>query len=158
MSLWDFTDPELVMADALAKAGTAEGFGDVRLEASEVVACLKDLGWEVRRANSEPLPSVAPSRGPKTSDEAAASIDNMSARHRAVLDVARGFARPFTYDDLISRYTSREESGTRDLPRQLPSSIRSRCKELREAGWITKTGGNGRSDAGRPCSLWQVIR
>lgn len=104
------------------------------------------------------LPQEAPTRkdGPSASELAAMSITNMPARYSAVLQVAACFYGPFTYDDLCALYPHR--ASVDELPKQTPSSIRSRCAKLRDAGWIVKVDDEGTSDNGRPCQRWQLTR
>jgi hypothetical protein len=114
----------------------------------------------------DPLPDAALARSgdPVPSQVAAASIDNMAERHRAVLQVARTFADAFTYDELIWRYEKKRSAVypgpdvqyVEDLPAMEPQSIRSRCAELRRAGWIEQAG-RALSDAGRACNTWRVV-
>jgi hypothetical protein len=99
---------------------------------------------------------------------AADSIGNMKERHRAVLQVARTFSDVFTYDELVHRYNQRRVNDAArhrlgdphfimDLPAMEPQSIRSRCAELRRAGWIERAG-RALSDAGSSCNTWRVTR
>jgi hypothetical protein len=122
-------------------------------------------------SHTYPLPDKARARhgDPQPSQFAADSIDNLAERHRAVLQVARTFADVFTYDELIHRYGDRRRNEDRydrnrqterfkwDLPAMEPQSIRSRCAELRRAGWIEQAG-RALSDAGRPCNTWRVVK
>lgn len=152
------TTTERAIADAIASEhdGTMTERA-IGAEACDIAAALTRAGWKLVRFDPlEPLPVVAPSRGPRTSDRAAESISDMSERHRAVYDTAASKSEPWTYDELIYSYVVRRNMG-HDYPKQEPQSIRSRAKELREVGWITKAG-TGESDAGRPCSTWRVIR
>jgi hypothetical protein len=125
--------------------------------------------WEAT-ASPEPLPDSARARSgdPKVSHVAADSIGNMKERHRAVLQVARTFADSFTYDELVHRYNQRRVNDAArhrlgdphfimDLPQMEPQSIRSRCAELRRAGWIEQAG-RALSDAGSSCNTWRVTR
>jgi hypothetical protein len=137
------------------------------LHSVDAHVCIGDgCPWVSHR---DPLPTEARARvgDPKVSHVAADSIGNMKERHRAVLQIAQTFADAFTYDELIHRYESRRENGysygkrtptfVLDLPKMEPQSIRSRCAELRRAGWLEQAG-RGLSDAGRPCNTWRVIR
>jgi hypothetical protein len=165
------TEEEATLADALRAVGldlTAEAW------AMETASELRKRGAHVCPGLSctkhgDRLPDKARARhgDPDTSHHAALTIDNLSDRQMAVLTVAEMFGEPFTYDDLIWRYDCRRVDGRfplhvqarlgRDyeLPAQEPSSIRSRCAELRRAGFIVQDG-RGESYAGRPCNTWRV--
>jgi hypothetical protein len=127
-----------------------------------IVTNLHVIGAHVEAG--DPLPDRAHARrsDPAPSQIAAASIDNMAERHRAVLQVARTFADVFTHDELVHRYNARRENRyvstfVEDLPHMEPQSIRSRCAELRRAGWIEQAG-RALSDAGRTCNTWRVVK
>jgi hypothetical protein len=154
----------------VVKALMADGFTsewDARFAAASLLGHLHTQGAHV--VLYDPLPDVAHARNsdPDTSHHAALTVDNMNDRQMAVLTVAEMFGEPFTYDDLIWRYDCRRVDGRfplhvqarlgRDyeLPAQEPSSIRSRCAELRRAGFIVQDG-RGESYAGRPCNTWAV--
>jgi hypothetical protein len=158
---------ERILADALTADGLT-GPWAAAAEAMDIVGRLHQLGAHIC-TESHDLPDQARARhgDPDTSHHAALTIDNMNDRQMAVLTVAEMFGEPFTYDDLIWRYDCRRVDGRfplhvqarlgRDyeLPAQEPSSIRSRCAELRRAGFIVQDG-RGESYAGRPCNTWAV--
>jgi hypothetical protein len=158
---------ERTLAEALTLDGLT-GPWAAAAEAMDIVAKLHQLGAHICFERHD-LPDKARARhgDPDTSHHAALTVDNMNDRQMAVLTVAEMFGEPFTYDDLIWRYDCRRVDGRfplhvqarlgRDyeLPAQEPSSIRSRCAELRRAGFIVQDG-RGESYAGRPCNTWRV--
>lgn len=151
--LWDFTDTELAMADALTKASVSEGIGDVRLEACEVVACLKDLGWEVSRICSAPLPDVAPARGQRTSYMAAESIDNVNERQWAVYCTLQEWG-PLTDEQIETHYGYNRRGPVPEVVAQSPQSLRTRRAELTKAGHVEFTGLYRPTRSGRQAMVW----
>jgi hypothetical protein len=162
------TSEERILEDALTADGLT-GRWAAQAEAMDLVAKLHQLGAHICTESHDPLPVTARARhgDPHTSKLAALTVDNMNDRQMAVLTVAEMFGEPFTYDDLIWRYDCRRVDGRfplhvqarlgrgYELPAQEPSSIRSRCAELRRAGFIVQDG-RGESYAGRPCNTWAV--
>lgn len=146
---------EQALADAL-REGPETTWAD-QTEAIVLAERLADAGYELVPIDREPLPTTAGTRRghPETSRTAADSIDDLGDRQRAVLEVARTLSEPWTYDHLAAVYRSRQTNGYHELPAQEPQSIRSRCAELRRAGWIAEAG-VGVSDAGRRAKTWKV--
>jgi hypothetical protein len=160
------------LADVLWKMSGDDWEWARATEASTIVTSLHAIGAHVcvgrdcpHDTHRDPLPTEARARSgdPQTSKQAAAAITeaDMAERHRAVLQVARSLSEPWTYDEIVYSYTARQRRGEdafgflEDLPKMEPQSIRSRCAELRRAGFIVEAG-RGMSDAGRPCNLWTV--
>lgn len=102
---------------------------------------------------SEPMPDTAKARStdPDTSHAAALSIDNMTARQGAVLSVVtrRG---PLTHDQLIDCY-AKDIDG---IP-QTAQSIRSRCKELVDGGFVVAHDRKGKTKNGGAATRWAAV-
>lgn len=136
--------------------GALPQIGDVvprSLVAADVVRALQDAGY---LAPLTSLPSVAPSRGPRTSDTAAESIQNMSERHWSVL-MALQEVGPATDEELCDRYTAVVATGaTSPWVPQTPQSIRTRRKELVAAGHVEATSLLRPTRTGRNAQVWQT--
>jgi len=118
---------------------------DVR-QAVRVIGFME--GWMV--APSVSLPSSAPSRGPRTSDIAAQSIDDVNERQWRVFCALRR-AGTATDDELVRNY---ETSADGVLLPQTPQSIRTRRKELERAGHVSWTGETRLTRTGRPARVF----
>lgn len=96
------------------------------------------------------LPDEAHARraDPVTSHEAAASIEDMRPRQRDVYQVVLLLGRPVTHEEIGAAHR-----GMR-LPKQTPQSIRSRCAELVEAGWIVAHDRAGVTENGGRATRW----
>jgi len=91
---------------------------------------------------------------PDTSHEAAASLDDLTARRRAVLHVLQRFG-PSTDALLVATYETEIERGAL-LPRQSSSGIRTRRHELVDAGLVVDTGTRWRLSSGRNAIVWRA--
>jgi hypothetical protein len=92
---------------------------------------------------------------PWTSHAAAASISEKDLREsqKAVLDAFRTWG-PMHFDEVIANYE--EAKWRRGYPRQSESGIRTRVKELRDAGFIEDTGRTVRLPSGRQAKVWRA--
>lgn len=95
----------------------------------------------------------ARSTDPGTSHEAARSIDGESLRisQRAVLDLLRTRG-PMPDHDLVELYDR-----TVPYPQQSHSGIRTRRRELVDAGLVVDTGERVRLPSGRRAIVWAVV-
>ena len=84
---------------------------------------------------------------PWTSWAAAKSITDVTGAQAAVLYVME-IHGPTTLERLVDAYTEARACGA-DLPRQSPSGIRTRCKELMDAGHIRDTERTAPTVSGR---------
>lgn len=108
-------------------------------------------------AQPEPLPK-ARSTDPTTSHLAAASVQHLPESRQAVLrvftDAAREHdVRAMTDEELVLAYTHHEYQ-----PRQSESGIRTRRRELADAGYLVDTGQRGRTTSGRSSIMWGLAR
>jgi hypothetical protein len=92
---------------------------------------------------------------PWTSHAAARSIpeDKLRDSQRAVLDAYRTWG-PMHHDMMVENYE--EARWRRGYPRQSESGLRTRTKELREAGYIEDTGKTVRLPSGRQSKVWRA--
>lgn len=150
------TSTEDVLFQALTSTSHMVPFA-ARTEAHEIASALARMGYVIVRVRDLPDRAHARRGDPDTALQAADSIDDMNERHRATLAAARTFSVwGFTYEMLEHRYQQRRGDGF-DLPEQTPQSIRSRCAELRRAGWIEDTGNTDLNIHGRPCKVWRAV-
>jgi hypothetical protein len=93
---------------------------------------------------------------PDTSHEAAASItiDTMSKSQFAVLTVIRAFG-PLADHELDATYEKLRARGDEGLPMQSPSGIRTRRRELYDAGLI-EPAGETTTPTGRRALTWRA--
>jgi hypothetical protein len=98
--------------------------------------------------------SRARSTDPETSHDAAASIDHLRDRQMSVLTVLWDWG-PMTDTDLVERYEglAREEL----IPRQAPSGIRTRRKELVDLGLVSNSGARQKLASGRWAIVWRAV-
>lgn len=98
----------------------------------------------------------ARSTDPTTSHEAADSLTDVRASQLAVW--ATLFAcGPTTDGALVDFYTALAERGG-IIPRQSPSGIRTRRKELVESGDVRDTGRKVRLTSGRRAIVWEAVQ
>lgn len=90
---------------------------------------------------------------PDTSHAAAASVKGLTENQRAVKAVLRLLGRPVLDEDLVREYQARFK-GMR-LPQQSASGIRSRRKELGDAGELVQ-GDKQRMSTGRMGRTWLI--
>ena len=93
-------------------------------------------------------PARARRTDPETSHEAAASIEGLTARRQAVLEVLRRYG-PLTDEELVGIYEEK-----RVLPPQSPSGIRTRRNELVRAGLVEATDILRTTVSGRRAKTW----
>ena len=90
---------------------------------------------------------------PSTSHEAAASIKNATRAQASVLDVFHDAISGMTDATLVDAY---ELNGY--FPEQSQSGIRTRRKELVDAGKIVDSGQRIKLNSGRRAIVWQLAR
>lgn len=99
--------------------------------------------------------AVARCTDPDTSHAAAASLGDLRVSQSAVLDLfvdaAKAGIQSLTDDQLVRWY---ERQGRE--PRQSPSGLRTRRRELTDAGFIEDTGDRTRLASGRQAVLWKL--
>lgn len=88
---------------------------------------------------------------PWTSWAAAKSVTDVSGAQAAVLYVLE-IHGPVTLDALVDAYTEAHRCGA-DIPRQSASGVRTRCKELADAGHVRDTGRTALTTSGRQARL-----
>lgn len=88
---------------------------------------------------------------PDTSRAAAASVADLSAQQRLVLQVLREIG-PST-DERLADYWQR-----RDVSSISPSGLRTRRAELTSAGLVVDTGQRAITDAGRDSIVWVAVQ
>lgn len=92
---------------------------------------------------------------PVTSRQAADSIEDMPDRRRAVY-AALKVVGPSTHEELCDAYR-RTQARNPEFPAQTDQSIRSRCAELVEDGFVVAYDRAGRSATGRPATRWLAV-
>jgi hypothetical protein len=92
---------------------------------------------------------------PWTSHAAARSIppDKLRASQRAVHECFMTYG-PMWHDDLVETYEKRRD--WKGWPRQSESGLRTRTKELRDAGYIEDTGETVQLPSGRQSKIWRA--
>lgn len=90
---------------------------------------------------------------PETSHEAAASVKGIRASQAAVLSVFRDAGRSMCDDEMERLYLA-----TTGLPQQSESGVRTRRKELVDAGKLRDTGQRTVLPSGRRAILWGLTR
>lgn len=98
--------------------------------------------------SAEPVRPRARVTDPVTSHLAAASVTALRESQSAILAM---FGGPWTDEELIDRYYQAMSAGI--VPAQSESGIRTRRKELVDAGFLVASG-MGRSRSGRSSTLW----
>lgn len=91
---------------------------------------------------------------PETSHAAAASVEDLRPRQRAVLTLLA--AQPSHHDALIERYRAWHTTNPEEFPRQAPSGIRTRVAELRDVGYVRDSGGRVTLPSGRHAIVWEA--
>ena len=148
-----FPDAAVALAAALTPDGQTPGWAE-HVEAQAAIDELHALGWEItERTPLSELPSHAPSRGPRTSDEAAESIADMSTRHYHTWCAFTEIG-PATDEELAAAYPGLAEKW--GYTPQSPSSLRTRRAELVRAGHIEATTLLRPTRSGRNARVWQA--
>lgn len=93
---------------------------------------------------------------PSTSHAAAASIDELPKRQRAVLDIFHLFTGPMTDENLVMKYEARTRNPHDASRRQSPSGIRTRRAELVAQGFLRDSQRKGKTRSGRSAVLWEL--
>lgn len=153
MGVMDFTEVDAVVGKAIFDALPEWQLADSRLVGAQTVAFLKDHGWVVQRA--EPLPNMAPARGPITSHAAAASIDDLSDRHYAIC-FALDILGSATDEELANSFENTRVQYHLEAGPQSDSSIRTRRKELARSGHVQWTGEYRPTKSGRKAMVWEA--
>lgn len=117
-------------------------------------------GWHLSPDLS--LPTSAPSRGPRISDVAAASVDDLEDRHFAVHALLAIDGQGMTDEELVERYCAIADGNGEYLPlfqhpKQTPQSIRTRRAELVRAGHVVDTGQTRPTKSGRQAVVWAAV-
>lgn len=102
--------------------------------------------------------AYARSTDPETSHEAAGSIsaEHLRQSQWAVLHLFQYYG-PMTHDETISNYNLNKYEQCRDWPKQSPSGIRTRCRELVRMGRIRDSGQRQVLATGRKAIVWEVV-
>lgn len=122
--------------------GTSEA-GRGALVASEPES-LFDVVWDAPRYRAT---------DPATSAYAAASIEDLPERRRAVYGVLAEYG-PLTDEALAEVYGSLAEEGL--VPPQSPSGLRTRRSELVRSDLVVDSGERGETSTGRAAVVWAV--
>lgn len=103
-----------------------------------------------------PPPARAHARrtDPQTSHDAATSLGDLRESQRSVLYVLRKFG-PSTDERLVENYQAGAALGR--VPRQSESGIRTRRKELTEAGLVRDSGDRAILRSGRSAIIWESV-
>ena len=88
---------------------------------------------------------------PETSHEAAASVKHVRDSQRAVLAVLRA-TEGLTDIEIAQRYIRL----SKNLPKQSPSGLRTRRKELVERGLVEDSGDKRKLPSGRNAIVWRA--
>lgn len=91
---------------------------------------------------------------PKTSWDAAGSVDDVTATQAIILMLLR--ERPMTDEQLVFEYNAGVVRG--DYLAKSPSGIRSRRAELVRKGLVVDNGVRGLMSTGRTAIVWQVSK
>lgn len=93
---------------------------------------------------------------PATSHAAAVRARRgLTVKQLAVLDLLQATAGPASYDELIARYNRNRSRGRPAwYPPQTDSGIRTRAKELRDAGYVCHVDDAGTTEAGGRAARW----
>ena len=104
---------------------------------------------KVDPASNRPAYTLARRTDSTTSLQAA--LEQTSEKRRALYAQIHAWLRldPMTDDELLRAFT------TLHIP-HTPSGVRTRRRELVDAGWVTDSGRRRPSNAGRPSIVWQV--
>lgn len=87
---------------------------------------------------------------PETSHEAAASVESIRERQRAIYSLLDSIG-PMHDEELVGRYLRQV-----DLPVQSVSGIRTRRSELVDLGLVVHTGEFTKTKSGRRARIWAV--
>ena len=90
---------------------------------------------------------------PRTSRDAAASVDVHADRYRGILHLLIG--EPMSDEQLWCHYTAYQAAY--GWPQQSPSGLRTRRRELVDAGYVRASRVEGRTESGRACQLWELV-
>lgn len=90
---------------------------------------------------------------PGTSHAAAKSVGDLRESQRAVLSMFETWGEMID-ESLCERYSGAAEAGR--IPPQEDSGIRTRRRELVDAGLLVDTGRKGKNDHGRDAILWGI--
>ena len=90
---------------------------------------------------------------PDTSHWAAASVGPLRPNQRAVLTLLRNHPAGLTDEEMVERYQE-SRRGNPHVPAQTSSGLRTRRKELVDAGLVADTGEKRRTVAGRATKVW----
>ena len=94
----------------------------------------------------------ARTRDPYTSHLAARSVDTSADRYKGILHLLTG--QPMSDEDLWHWYSTNRV--TYGWPQQSPSGLRTRRRELVDAGHVRRSLIEGRTESGRVCQLWEL--
>jgi hypothetical protein len=88
---------------------------------------------------------------PKTSHDAAESVQNITATQQAILEICH---KPITDHTLVAYYKNLADQGI--VPRASESGIRSRRAELVAKGLVVDSGKRAPTYSGRSQIIWQA--
>jgi hypothetical protein len=94
-------------------------------------------------------PARARTMDPETSHEAAASVKNVEAKRKAVLNTFLLWGE-MTLEEMVANYKK-----CRGFPWQSDSGLRTRCCELVRLGLIEDTGHKRETKSGRSAIIWR---
>lgn len=110
--------------------------------------------------NQLPLDAIPRARttDPKTSQDAADSVRNVTEVQLAILDILA--SNPTTDTKLIQKYRGRAEAGSGlwrvPYPYASESGIRTRRRELADRGFVQDTGAQVKLPSGRKAVVWAI--
>lgn len=108
-----------------------------------------------RPLDYDPVP-MARATDPQTSFDAARSVRNLGALHKAILKIltSRG---PMTDPVLEEYYQSYRWYPTNNWPEVSPSGLRTRRSELVKARYVRDSGQRAKLSTGRMAIQWEVV-
>jgi hypothetical protein len=98
----------------------------------------------------------ARSTDPMTSHAAAASVGDLRPNQRAVLGLLRCHPGGLTDEQMVVHYQD-SRRGHPEVPAQTESGLRTRRKELVDAGLVVDTGEKRKTAAGRATKVWKAL-
>ena len=99
----------------------------------------------------------ARSTDPPTSHEAAATVEELREKQKAVLwQLQAAGWTGLTDEELLGRYENLVEIQPRLTLRQSPSGLRTRRSELGELGLVADAGATRRTRSGRRAIVWVI--